>query len=146
MGPYSTTIHYSNLADLRERLHDMLDELSGLSTVPASEMPIGDLIEFTRDRAFRELGLGFEPVDPSSALTVEMNDGAVEDAAPVVDPEEFKSAAIERLKDIYTRRNGARLIDRLIKQHGGGETLFTKISADRYPAMMAEVDKEFPNG
>jgi hypothetical protein len=147
MGPFSTTIHYSNLSDLKERLHDMLDDLARLEVVPASEMQIADLIEYTRDRAFREMGMGVEIVDASSsAMSVAETDEEVQDAAPELDPEAFKEAAIERLKEIYLLKGGAKLIDVLIKKHGGGETAFKKISADRYPAIMEEVDREFPRG
>jgi hypothetical protein len=120
--------------------------LARLEVVPASEMQIADLIEYTRDRAFREMGMGVEIVDASSsAMSVAETDEEVQDAAPEpVDPEVFKETAIERLKEIYLLKGGAKLIDRLIKKHGGGEQSFMRIAADRYPMIMAEVEKEFP--
>jgi hypothetical protein len=143
MKPYSLIIYYNNLADLRERLHDHLEELEARAAEPAApsiiDMPMTEIVGFLRAQGYEISAAN------SSAMAVAETDEEVQDAAPEpVDPEVFKETAIERLKEIYLLKGGAKLIDRLIKKHGGGEQSFMRIAADRYPMIMAEVEKEFP--
>ena len=48
MKPYSLIIYYNNLADLRERLHDHLEELEARAAEPAApsiiDMPMTEIV------------------------------------------------------------------------------------------------------
>jgi hypothetical protein len=77
------------------------------------------------------------------AETNELGDNDYEVPPVEETPEQVKEAAIVRLKKIYFENpRGATVIDRIIKKHGGGETLFMKIPAERYPNIVAELDRE----
>ena len=146
---YALTIRYENMHDLRQALTHKLEDLNSLETLGVDEVHIQELIEVTQRRAKEEMGLDVVLSSPSEVKKpVKSAPKAVEIVAPAepeIDYDEFKKQAIERLHKIYITPGGAQLIDRLIRTHGGGATLFTKIAADKFPLIMADVAKEFPN-
>jgi hypothetical protein len=133
--------------DLKQALQYQLEDLVSLETLGVDDVHIQDLLEVAQRRAKDEMGiiLSMSSHSEPKQNKTNMTKPVAPEPEPEIDLEAFKAKSIERLRSIYVAPGGALLIDRLIRTHGGGASVFTKIAADRYPAMMQEVEKEFPS-